>query len=98
MLPVGAALSILSALKSLPATGMKHHSLLSHMMSIEHNHRLNSYSNSNVYQNSNRGETDRELQVKQFDTAEALRKTKDQAVQKMVLRLQNRGHLDDLDV
>lgn len=77
MLPEGAALSIPSALKSLPATGMMNITPLSHTMSTEQNHRLNSYSNFNVYQNS-REETDRELRVKQFDTAEAPRKSKDQ--------------------
>lgn len=90
-LPVGAASRFPSALKSLPVTGMKHHSPLSHMMSIEQRlsaePRAKLSFNFNVYQNSNREETDRVLRVKQFDTAGVPRTSGDRAFQTTARRI-----------
>lgn len=72
---------------------------LSHMMSIEQRFftepRAKLLFNFNVYQNSNREETDRELQVKQFDTAGVPRTSRDQAFQTTAPRQRSLRHLHD---
>lgn len=76
LFPVGAASRFPGALKSLPAIGMKHHSLSLTWGQQSRKERFFTQPRAkllfifNVYQNSSREETDRELRVKQFDTEE----------------------------